>query len=226
MAIDRVDVLKALEAQGVVPVFSHSDPEICLAVIEACARGGAPCVEFTNRGDFMFQTFSEVSRALLDKASDVILGVGSVLDAPTAALYISAGARFVVGPVLDPDTARLCNKRMVAYSPGCGSATEIMQAHELGCDLVKVFPGESVGGPTFVKNVLGPMPWTKIMPTGGVDPTRESLTEWYSAGIRACGIGSKLITAQRLKDQDWAGIEQAVRETVDMIADIRKGLAK
>lgn len=226
MPLDRVDVLKALEAQGVVPVFSHPDPEICLAVVEACARGGAPCVEFTNRGDFMFQTFSDVSRALLAKKSDVILGVGSVLDAPTAALYISAGARFVVGPVLDPDTARLCNKRMVAYSPGCGSATEIMQAHELGCDLVKVFPGESVGGPTFVKNVLGPMPWTKIMPTGGVDPTRESLTEWYSAGIRACGIGSKLITAQRLKDRDWVGIEQAVRETVGMIADIRMGLAK
>lgn len=224
--MDRVDVLKALEAQGVVPVFSHPDPQICLAVIEACARGGAPCVEFTNRGDFMFQTFSEVSRALLNKGSDVVLGVGSVLDAPTAALYISAGARFVVGPVLDPDTARLCNKRMVAYSPGCGSATEIMQAQELGCDLVKVFPGESVGGPTFVKNVLGPMPWTKIMPTGGVDPTRESLTEWYGAGIRACGIGSKLITAQRLKDRDWAGIEQAVSDTVQLIADIRKGLAK
>ena len=226
MPIDRLDVLKALEAQGVVPVFSHSDPDIALEVIEACARGGAPCVEFTNRGDFMFQTFSEVSRALLKRKSPVILGVGSVLDAPTAGLYISAGARFIVGPVLDPDTARLCNKRMVAYSPGCGSATEIMQAQELGADIVKVFPGESVGGPAFVKAVLGPMPWTKIMPTGGVDPTRESLTEWFGAGIRACGIGSKLITSQRIKDRDWAGIEQAVRETVDTIADIRKGMGQ
>jgi len=224
--IDRLDVLKALETQGVVPVFSHPDPEISLQVIEACARGGAPCVEFTNRGDFMFQTFSEVSRELIKTKSNVILGVGSVLDAPTAALYISAAARFIVGPVLDPETARLCNKRMVVYSPGCGSATEIMQAQELGADLVKVFPGESVGGPTFVKNVLGPMPWTKIMPTGGVDPTRESLEEWFKAGIRACGIGSKLITAQRVKDRDWAGIEQAVRETVETIADIRKGLGK
>ena len=115
---------------------------------------------------------------------------------------------------------------MIAWSPGCGSASEIMRAQELGADLVKVFPGESVGGPTFVKNVLGPMPWTKIMPTGGVDPTRESLTEWFGAGIRACGIGSKLITAQRVKDGDWVGIEQAVRETVEMIADIRKGLGK
>lgn len=226
MPIDRLDVLKALETQGVVPVFSHPDPEISLQVIEACARGGAPCVEFTNRGDFMFQTFSEVSRELIKTKSNVILGVGSVLDAPTAALYISAAARFIVGPVLDPETARLCNKRMVVYSPGCGSATEIMQAQELGADLVKVFPGESVGGPTFVKNVLGPMPWTKIMPTGGVDPTRESLEEWFKAGIRACGIGSKLITAQRVKDRDWAGIEQAVRETVETIADIRKGLGK
>jgi len=183
-------------------------------------------VEFTNRGDFLLQAFTEVSRTLAARGSRVILGVGSIVDAPTAALYISAGARFVVGPVLDPDTGRLCNKRMIAWSPGCGSASEIMQAQELGADLVKVFPGESVGGPTFVKNVLGPMPWTKIMPTGGVDPTRESLTEWFGAGIRACGIGSKLITAQRIKDGDWAGIEQAVRETVEMIADIRKGLGK
>ena len=226
MRLDRVDVLKALETQGVVPVFSHPDPAVCLEVIEACARGGAPCVEFTNRGDFLLQAFTEVSRTLAARGSRVILGVGSIVDAPTAALYISAGARFVVGPVLDPDTGRLCNKRMIAWSPGCGSASEIMQAQELGADLVKVFPGESVGGPTFVKNVLGPMPWTKIMPTGGVDPTRESLTEWFGAGIRACGIGSKLITAQRIKDGDWAGIELAVRETVEMIADIRKGLGK
>lgn len=226
MPIDRLEVLKALEAQGVVPVFSHADPEIALEVIEACARGGAPCVEFTNRGDFMFQAFEQVSRQLLARKSNVILGVGSILDAPTAALYISAGARFVVGPVLDADTGRLCNKRMVAWSPGCGSATEIMQAQELGADIVKVFPGESVGGPAFVKAVLGPMPWTKIMPTGGVDPTRESLEEWFKAGIRACGIGSKLITSERVKNRDWAGIEQAVRETVETIADIRKGLGK
>ncbi len=223
MRTDRLGVLLALETQGVVPVFSHPDPETVLEVVRACVRGGAPCVEFTNRGDFMFQVFQEVSRELGRAGDKALLGVGSILDAPTAALYISAGARFVVGPVLDPDTARLCNKRMVAYSPGCGSATEIMQAQELGADIVKVFPGESVGGPAFVKAVLGPMPWTRIMPTGGVEPTRESLTEWFGAGIVACGIGSKLITAQRLKDRDWGGIEQAVRETVAAIADIRKG---
>jgi len=226
MRLDRVDVLKALESQGVVPVFSHPDPAICLEVIEACARGGAPCVEFTNRGDFMIHTFTEVSRTLQARGSNVILGVGSILDAPTAALYIAAGARFVVGPVLDPDTGRLCNKRMVAWSPGCGSASEISQAQELGADIVKVFPGESVGGPAFVKAVLGPMPWTKIMPTGGVDPTRESLEAWFKAGIRACGIGSKLITAKRVEERDWTGIEQAIRETVDTIADIRRVMAK
>lgn len=225
MRISRLDVLKALETQGVIPVFSHPDPEVCLAVVEACARGGAPCVEFTNRGDFMPHVFGEVARTLAGAGSTAILGVGSIVDAPTAALYIAGGARFVVGPALDPDTARLCNKRMVAYSPGCGTATEILQALELGCDIVKVFPGESVGGPAFVKAVLGPMPHVKIMPTGGVDPTRESLETWFKAGIVAAGIGSKLITAQRLKDHDWAGIEQAVRETVQTVADIRKGMS-
>lgn len=226
MRKDRLGVLLALEHQGVVPVFSHSDPEIALEVVRACARGGAPCVEFTNRGDFMFQTFQEVSRELARAGDEVLLGVGSIVDAPTAAMYISAGARFVVGPVLDPDTARLCNKRMVAYSPGCGTASEIMQAQELGCDIVKVFPGETVGGPAFVKAVLGPMPWTRIMPTGGVEPTRESLEAWFSAGIVATGIGSKLITRERIAARDWTGLEAAVRETVETIRSIRQELGR
>ena len=174
MRHDRLTVLTALESQGVVPVFYHPQPEVCLNVIRACARGGAPVVEFTNRGDFAHDLFTEVAREFARTDPDIILGIGSIVDAPTAALFIASAARFIVSPALNPEVARLCNRRMIPYAPGCGSVTEISTAQELGCEIVKLFPGASVGGPDFVKAVLGPMPWTKIMPTGGVDPDPAS----------------------------------------------------
>lgn len=221
MRHDRLAVLTALERQGVAPVFYHPDPQVCLDVIRACARGGAKAIEFTNRGDFACDLFGDIARELQKTDPDVILGIGSVIDAPTAALFLNRGARFVVSPCLVPDVARVCNRRMTAYFPGCGSVTEIGQAHELGCDIVKLFPGASVGGPDFVKAVLGPMPWTKIMPTGGVDPDEASIAKWFGAGIVAAGMGSKLITDAAVKAGDWAGIEANVRKTVDTIAAFR-----
>ncbi len=221
MTHDRMAVLGAMVTQGVVPVFYHPDTEVCLKVIQACADGGAKCVEFTNRGDFASQTFLEVSRHFAAADKSVILGVGSIIDAPTAGLYIAYGAKFVVGPGFNVDVAKICNRRKISYHPGCGSATEISYAEEWGCEIVKVFPGGSVGGPDFVKNVLGPMPWSKIMPTGGVDTSEESLKKWFGAGIVACGIGSHLITKELLAAKDYAGIEKKVRETVALIARLR-----
>jgi len=214
-------VLAALMDQGVVPVFSHPDPDVCIGVIQACANGGAKCVEFTNRGDFAAQVFADVTRHFAKADPSVIMGIGSIVDAPTAGLFIAYGANFVVGPMTNPEVARVCNRRMIAYSPGCATATEISQAQELGCEIVKVFPGGSVGGPEFVKAVLGPMPWTKIMPTGGVDVTEASLKPWFDAGIVACGMGSNLITKALLDAGDYAGIEARVRDTVELIKTIR-----
>lgn len=221
MAHDRMTVLTAMMGQGVIPVFYHPDAETCVNVIQACANGGAKCIEFTNRGDFASHVFLDVARHFAKADPSVIMGVGSVVDAPTAGIYIANGARFVVGPILNAEVAKVCNRRMIPYSPGCGSASEISYAQELGCEIVKVFPGESVGGPTFVKNVLGPMPWTRIMPTGGVEPDEKSLREWFGAGIVAAGMGSRLITNDLLKAGDWKGIEDRVRKTVDLISSIR-----
>lgn len=221
MRHDRLTVLNALESQGVAPVFYHSDPEVCLNVIRACARGGAPVVEFTNRGDFACDLFGDLAKELQRTDPDIILGIGSVVDAPTAALFLNRGARFVVSPCLVPDVAKVCNRRMTAYFPGCGSVTDIGHAHELGCEVVKLFPGASVGGPDFVKAVMGPMPWTKIMPTGGVDPDEASIAKWFGAGIVAAGMGSKLITDAAVKSADWAGIEAQVRQTVAAVKAFR-----
>jgi 2-dehydro-3-deoxyphosphogluconate aldolase/(4S)-4-hydroxy-2-oxoglutarate aldolase len=214
-------VLTAMMDQGVIPVFYHPDAEVCKKVIQACADGGAPCIEFTNRGDFASHVFYEVTRHFASADPRVIMGVGSIVDAPTAGIYIANGAKFIVGPILNADVAKVCNRRKIPYSPGCGSASEISYAEELGCEIVKVFPGSSVGGPDFVKAVLGPMPWTRIMPTGGVDPDEASVKKWFGAGIVAAGMGSKLITQELLDAGDYAGITKKVQETVDLIKKVR-----
>jgi len=221
MTVDRMTVLSAMIDRGVIPVFYHPDVEVCQRVIQACADGGAKCIEFTNRGEFAAHVFYEVTRHFAKADPSVIMGVGSVVDAPTAGVFIANGAKFVVGPLTNPDIAKLCNRRKIPYSPGCGSATEIGYAEELGCEIVKVFPGGSVGGPEFVKAMLGPCPWTRIMPTGGVDATEESLTQWFRAGVACVGIGSNLITKELLAAKDYSGIEKKVRETIALIRKIR-----
>ena len=221
MTVDRLTVLTAMIDQGVIPVFYHPDVEVCTKVIQACANGGAKCIEFTNRGEFAAHVFFEVTRHFAKADPSVIMGVGSVVDAPTAGIFIANGAKFVVGPLTNPDVAKLCNRRKIPYSPGCGSATEIGYAEELGCEIVKVFPGGSVGGPEFVKAMLGPCPWTRIMPTGGVDATEESLTKWFNAGVACVGIGSNLITKELLAAKDYAGVEKKVSETIALIRKIR-----
>ena len=217
----RLQVLNTIVDVGLVPVYYHPDVEVAKNVAAACASGGARVVEFTNRGDFAPEVFKELSLYLAQEHPDVILGVGSVVDAPTAALYIAYGANFVGGPLLNPEIARLCNRRKIAYSPGCGSASEIAMAEELGVEIVKVFPGTSVGGPAFVRSVLGPCPWTSIMPTGGVDATEESIKAWFGAGAACVGIGSKLIRKEWVAAGDWMAITAQVRKVLAWIQDAR-----
>jgi 2-dehydro-3-deoxyphosphogluconate aldolase / (4S)-4-hydroxy-2-oxoglutarate aldolase len=222
----RMEVLSRIEATGLVPVFYTPDIELAKGIVGACADGGAACLELTNRGDGAIDVFRALESFCKEKYPTMILGVGSVVDAPTAALYIQYGANFVVGPVLDEDTAFLCNARKIPYMPGCGSATEIHRAERLGVEICKVFPGSEVGGPSFVRSVKGPCPWTSIMPTGGVDPTRESITAWFEAGISAAGIGSKLITADILKRKDFGALAESVKKTLALIAEARVAVGR
>jgi len=219
----RMQALNAMYETGLVPVFYHPDPEVVCRVARACVEGGVRLIEFTNRGDLAFQVFVELERFCSRELPEMITGVGSVVDPGTAALYINCGASFVVGPVLNEEVARACNRRKVPYSPGCGSASEISRAEELGVEIVKIFPGKEVGGPAFVKAVRGPMPWTSIMPTGGVELSEESLGAWFTAGVACVGMGSNLITAELLRRQDYAGITANVKRALAMVAEARKG---
>jgi len=217
----RLDVLQQIKHIGLIPIFYQGDLEIARNVICACADGGARVVEFTNRGDRAINIFNHLEEFCADKRPDIILGVGSIVDAPTAALYIAAGANFVVGPNLDEDAAYLCNSHKIPYSPGCASATEIQRAYRLGVEIVKVFPAAEVGGPAFVKMVKGPCPWIDIMPTGGVAPTKESLSAWFDAGVACVGMGSNLITKEILAAKDYAALTKKVAQTLALINDLR-----
>ena len=219
----RLEVLNAILETGLVPVFYNSDAVVAEKIVAACVEGGARVVEFTNRGDRAWNVFTRLTEWAEKACPEIILGVGSVVDMPTAALYIASGANFVVGPVLNAEIARLCNRRKVAYSPGCATASEISAAEELGVEIVKIFPGEEVGGPAFVKSIRGPMPWTRIMPTGGVDATRESVQGWIKAGAACLGMGSNLIRKDLVAAENYTAIRDTTRQVLEWIRETRAG---
>ncbi|NRB63880.1 MAG: bifunctional 4-hydroxy-2-oxoglutarate aldolase/2-dehydro-3-deoxy-phosphogluconate aldolase [Saprospiraceae bacterium] len=191
-AYTRMDVAQKMKETGIIPVFYHASIDIARQVLGACYRGGIRVFEFTNRGDFAQDIFAELIKYAQRELPGMMLGIGSVMDAGTAAMYMQLGANFVVSPILNPEMAIVCNRRKVLWSPCCGTLTEISRAHELGAEIVIIFPGTQVGGPGFVKAILGPCPWTSIMPTGGVAPTEENLRPWFEAGVVCVGMGSKL----------------------------------
>jgi len=218
---DKIAVLNKIQATGIIPVFYNSDVEIAKQVVKACYDGGIRAFEFTNRGDFAHEVFAEVVKYAAKECPDMAVGVGSIVDAPTAALYIQLGACFVVGPLFNPDVAKVCNRRLIPYTPGCGSITEVGMAQEAGCDLCKVFPGD-VLGPKFVKGLMAPMPWSKIMVTGGVEPTSENLTPWFKAGAFAVGMGSCLFPKEIVEAKDWSGVSRICAEALEVVENLRK----
>lgn len=217
----RIEVAIAMKETGMVPVFYHGDIELCKQVVKACYDGGVRVFEFTNRGDFAHEVFGELVKWSATECPEMILGIGSVIDGPTTALYLQLGANFIVSPIMDEEMAKVCNKRKVAWSPGCGSVTEIVKAHELGSEVIKIFPGSQVGGPSFVKAVKGPFPYASIMPTGGVSPDEENLKGWFEAGVHCVGMGSKLISKEVIKNKDFEGLKTQVTECIALIKKLR-----
>ncbi len=217
---NRIQVALTMERTGLVPLFYHSDVETAKQVLQACYKGGARILEFTNRGDYAHEVFRELNLFAAKELPEMILGVGSVTDAGAASLYMQLGANFVVTPVLREDIAVVCNRRKVLWAAGCATLTEIARAEELGAEIVKAFPGDTLG-PTFVKAIKGPCPWTSIMPTGGVSPTVENLTAWFDAGVTCVGMGSKLITKNILKEGNYRALEEKVKNTLQLIEKIR-----
>lgn len=216
----RIKVASVMEETGMVPLFYHSDLDVCKDVLRAVYAGGARLLEFTSRGDFAHEIFGELNKFAAKELPDMILGVGSVTDAASASLYMALGANFVVTPVFRHDIAVVCNRRKVLWSPGCGSLTEIATAEEMGAEIIKVFPGSTLG-PGFVKAIKGPCPWTSIMPTGGVTTDEDNLKKWFDAGVTCVGMGSQLITQEYLANKDYESLQKHVKTTVELINRLR-----
>jgi 2-dehydro-3-deoxyphosphogluconate aldolase/(4S)-4-hydroxy-2-oxoglutarate aldolase len=217
----RLEVAQVMKDTGMVPLFYHKDLEISKKVITACYKGGARLLEFTARGDFAHEVFGELVKYVTKELPGMVMGVGSVTDAAAASRFMSLGANFIVTPVLREDIAIVCNRRKVLWSPGCGTLTEIARAEELGCEIVKLFPGD-IYGPQFVKGIKGPQPWTSIMPTGGVSPTQENLESWFSAGVTCVGMGSQLMAKDANGNFDYAKIESLTKGAIEIIKGLKK----
>ena len=217
----RIEVANAMKETGMIPLFFNNDIELSKQVLKACYDGGARLLEFTARGDFAHEVFGALVKYAVKELPGMILGVGSVTDAAAASLYMALGANFVVTPVFREDIAIACNRRKVLWSPGCGTLSEIARAEELGCEIVKLFPGD-IYGPQFVKGVKGPQPWTSIMPTGGVAPTEENLSAWFNAGVTCVGMGSKLISKEIIANKDFAKLTADVKAALDIVKKVRK----
>ena len=216
---NKMQVLDAIVSTGMVPVYYNKDVEIAKQGVKACYEGGVRAFEFTNRGDFAHEVFAELIKFATKECPELVLGVGSIVDAGTASLYLQLGANFVVGPLFNPEIAKVCNRRLVPYTPGCGSVSEIGFAQEVGCDLCKIFPAGNVGGPSFVKNIKAPIPWSMIMATGAVEPTEENLSAWFKAGVTCVGMGSKLFPKEMIAAGNWEAISTLCR---DALATIKK----
>lgn len=206
-----------MSQQGMVPVYYNNNFETAKQVVKACYEGGVRLFEFTNRGDFAHEVFASLIKWARKECPELILGAGSVVDAPTASLYIQLGANFIVGPLLNKEVAKVCSRRLIAYIPGCGTVTEVGEAQELGCEVCKVFPAGNVGGPSFVKNIKAPMPWSMLMVTGGVAPNEKNLSEWFKAGVTCVGMGSKLFPNEKVENEEWSYISDLCAECLQLI---------
>lgn len=216
----KLQVITTMKETGIVPVFYNSDLEISKKVLKACYDGGIRAFEFTNRGDFAQEVFAELVKYASKELPGMIMGIGSIVDPATAALFLQLGANFVVGPVFNPAVAPICNRRLVPYCPGCGSVSEVNAAQEAGCDVCKIFPGD-VLGPAFVKDLRGPMPWSQVMVTGGVKPEKSNLEAWFKAGVTCVGMGSNLFPKEVIAAGEWSKISELCRAAIEIVQTVK-----
>lgn len=218
---DRLEVYKTMLSDGMIPLFYNKDKEVAKNIAEALYRGGSHVLEFTNRGEGALEVFSHLVNIAPKVFPRMIIGAGTIIDAPTAALFMAYGADFIVGPSFDEEVARLCNKKRIPYIPGAASVNEIIRAEEFGIEIIKVFPGSTLGGPKFIEAVLGPCPKTKIMPTGGVSVDEENIKAWFKSGVSCIGMGSQLISKELVEEKNYDSIAGLTYKALEIIKNVR-----
>ncbi|MEY2792455.1 MAG: hypothetical protein RJA76_447 [Bacteroidota bacterium] len=206
-------VYSRIEETPIVPLFFNPDETIAKSVLKACYDGGIRVFEFTNRGIEAPALFAKLVEFTEKECPDLVLGIGTIYDAKQAKQFIEMGADFMLQPFTTAEVGEICGKHDIPWMPGTMTLTEIRNAELLGAKYVKIFPGNVVG-PAFVKGLMGPMPHSKIMVTGGVEPTRESLSTWFSAGAKAVGMGSQLFPSNLINEKNYQKITNIIAEMI------------
>ncbi len=216
----RLDVYQKMHAYPILPLLSSNNIDISIQIIHAAYKGGIRVFEFTNRGDFAHEIFNTLNKYIRQHCPEMAFGIGTILDAGTASLYIQNGADFIICPNLVEEVGKVCNRRKIAWIPGVATASEISKAEEMGAEIVKIFPGQVIG-PAFVKAILGPFSHTSIMATGGVEPNLESLTKWFEAGVTCVGIGGNLFSKEMLENKNFDALSNTLFEALKISLAIK-----
>jgi 2-dehydro-3-deoxyphosphogluconate aldolase/(4S)-4-hydroxy-2-oxoglutarate aldolase len=205
-------IIAAFERSGIIPVFYHDEEEVCIQVLQACYDAGIRVFEFTNRGENARRNFAAMRDKKLVSMPDMYLGIGTIKSAAEAETYTGMGADFIVSPITEEATGAYCRSANILWIPGCMSPSEIAVAEKAAATLVKLFPGNVLGS-GFVKAVKPLFPGLKFMPTGGVEPTEESIRSWFDAGVVCVGMGSNLLSKQVIESKDWASLKDKILQT-------------
>lgn len=215
MTFTKEEILAEFSRTRFVPLFTHDNPEETFQGVRIAYNAGVRTFEFTNRRPNSFATFSYLIKNR-SEYPDLMLGIGTVMDAATTEKYINAGADFIISPIMKPEMAAVCRRRDTLWIPGCATLNEIVTANDLGAELVKLFPG-NVLGPAFVSSIKPVVPDLKLLITGGVEPTRESITTWLGAGATCVGLGSKLFSSEIFEQKSWSTLEGRIRLILSVI---------
>jgi len=220
----RQEINQLIAQHALLPLFNPDDLEISKNIITAAYGGGVRLFECTNRSADALSIFKQLVPFVEKNLPDLVLGAGTIMDERSAIAFYDAGAQFIVSPVIPEDVAKFCQKNDIFWCPGASTLNEIVHAHALGADLVKIFPANFTGGPGFVKAIKAPCPWLKLMPTGGVDGSEKNLKEWFEAGVLCVGIGSQLFIREILAAKNYSMITTRTREMVTVIQSIKSKL--
>jgi 2-dehydro-3-deoxyphosphogluconate aldolase/(4S)-4-hydroxy-2-oxoglutarate aldolase len=219
MEFSKEQIITEMQRTGIVPLFTHDNASEAQEVVHAAYQGGIRTFEFTNRRTNSFEVFKHLV-SQRQHYPELMLGIGTIMDAATTQKFIDAGADFIISPILKTEMAEVCHRNNKLWIPGCATLTEIVTAKEHGAGVIKVFPG-SVLGPAFVSSIMPVVPDLKLMITGGVEPTEQNLTAWFKAGAMCVGMGSQLFTKEILEQRNWELLKWKIEQSIKLVQTIR-----
>lgn len=212
--------IQRMHAGGMMPIFFHPDEQVCLDLLFAAYEGGVRVIEMVNRGKEAKTIFPKIREAA-SRMPGLYLGVGTIYHPFEAEEFLDMGAEFIVAPVMNPKLGEYCAKVDVPWIPGCGTVSEVFFAQKLGSQLVKIYPA-NVLTPEFVPAVHAVLPQIEIIPTGGVEPTAESMKAWFDAGVLCVGMGSQLFRKDLINRGAFGEIQERVKQAMNIIESIRE----